>query len=142
MTESQTNPTPEKPVRTLRMALIASLVVNLLLEVIRGIHGKRGYFEAANEFPNVEQVDIPVSPDAVRHHRFGPSLLYRYMPFWVATTLERFIIIVVPLLAVLLLNEQINAFMVAGTLLILGGLFAVVLPGRILAGRRARRPGR
>ena len=29
-----------------------------------------------------------------------------------------------------------------GTLLILGGLFAVVLPGRILAGRRARRPGR
>ena len=31
MTESQTNPTPEKPVRTLRMALIASLVVNLLL---------------------------------------------------------------------------------------------------------------
>jgi len=77
-------------------------IVNLLLEVIRDIHGKRGYFEAPNEFPSIEQVDIPVSPDAVRHHRFGPSLLYRYMPFWVATTLERFIIIVVPLLAVLL----------------------------------------
>ena len=46
------------------------------------------------------------------------------------------------LLAVLLLNEQVNAFMAAGTLLILGGLLAVVLPGRILAGRRARRPGR
>lgn len=77
-------------------------IVNLLLEVVRDIHGKRGYFEAANEFPSIEQVDIPVSPDAVRHHRFGPSLLYRYMPFWVATTLERFIIVVVPLLAVLL----------------------------------------
>ena len=63
-------------------------IVNLLLEAIRDIHGKRGYFAAANEFPSIERVDIRVSPDAVRHHRFGPSLLYRYMPFWAATTLE------------------------------------------------------
>ena len=76
-------------------------IVNLLLEVIRDVHDDRGYFEAPNEFPNIDLVDVPVSPDAGRHHRFGPSLLYRYMPFWVATTLERFIIIVVPLLAVL-----------------------------------------
>lgn len=77
-------------------------IVNLLLEVIRDVHNERGYFEAPNEFPNIDLVDVRVSPDAGRHHRFGPSLLYRYMPFWVATTLERFIIIVVPLLAVLL----------------------------------------
>lgn len=77
-------------------------IVNLLLEVIRDVHNSRGYFEAPNEFPNIDLVDIPVSPDAGRHHRFGQSLLYRYTPFWVATTLERFIIIVVPLLAVLL----------------------------------------
>lgn len=77
-------------------------IVNLLLEVIRDAHNDRGYFETPNEFPNTDLVDIRVSPDAVRHHRFGPSLLYRYMPFWVATVLERFIIIVVPLFAILL----------------------------------------
>ncbi|MFO1306227.1 MAG: TAXI family TRAP transporter solute-binding subunit [Burkholderiales bacterium] len=77
-------------------------IVNLLLEAIRDIHGDRSYFAAPNEFPNIERVDIRVSPDAVRHERFGPSLLYRYLPFWAATTLERFIIIVLPLLAVLL----------------------------------------
>jgi TRAP transporter TAXI family solute receptor len=77
-------------------------IVNLLLEIIRDEHDDQGYFEAPNEFPNVEQVDIKVSPDAVRHRRFGPNLLYRYMPFWVAAFLERFIIIVVPLLVVLL----------------------------------------
>ena len=76
-------------------------IVNLLLEVIRDAHNDRGYFEMPNEFPNTELVDIRVSPDAVRHHRFGPSLLYRYMPFWAATVLERFIVIVVPLLAIL-----------------------------------------
>ncbi|MFO1029154.1 MAG: TAXI family TRAP transporter solute-binding subunit [Acetobacteraceae bacterium] len=77
-------------------------IVNLLLEVIRDVHNDRGFFEAPNEFPNIDLVDIPVSPDAVRHSRFGPSLLYRYLPFWVATVLERFIIIVVPLLVILL----------------------------------------
>lgn len=76
-------------------------IVNLLLELIRNEHDDQGYFEAPSEFPNIEQVDLRVSPDAVRHRRFGPSLLYRYMPFWVATFLERFVIIVVPLLVVM-----------------------------------------
>ena len=77
-------------------------IVNLLLEIIRDEHDDQGYFEAPNKFPNVEQVDLKVSPDAIRHRRFGPNLLYRYLPFWVAAFLERFIIIVVPLLVVLL----------------------------------------
>jgi TRAP-type uncharacterized transport system substrate-binding protein len=77
-------------------------IVNLLLEVIRDAHDDQGYFEAPNEFPNVDQVDLRVSPDAIRHKRFGPSLLYRYLPFWVATFVERFIIIIVPLLVVML----------------------------------------
>lgn len=76
-------------------------IVNLLLELIRNEHDDQGYFEAPSEFPNIEQVDLRVSPDAVRHRRFGPSLLYRYLPFWVATFLERFVIIVVPLLVVM-----------------------------------------
>jgi TRAP transporter TAXI family solute receptor len=76
-------------------------IVNLLLETIRDEHDDQGYFEAPNEFPNVEQVDLRV---AGRHPppAFRPDPLYRYMPFWVATFLERFIIIVVPLLVVML----------------------------------------
>jgi hypothetical protein len=77
-------------------------IVNLLLETIRDEHDDQGYFESPGEFPNWEQVDIPVSPDAVRHKRFGPSPLYRYLPFWVATFVERFVIIVLPLLVILL----------------------------------------
>ena len=77
-------------------------IVNLLLETIRDEHDDQGYFEAAGEFPNVEQVDLPVSAHAIRHKRFGPSLLYRYLPFWVATVVEWCVIIVVPLLVVVL----------------------------------------
>jgi TRAP transporter TAXI family solute receptor len=77
-------------------------IVNLLLETIRDQHDDQGYFEAPGEFPNVDQVDLPVSPDAIRHKRFGPSLLYRFLPFWVATVVEWFVIIAVPLLVVVL----------------------------------------
>ncbi len=77
-------------------------IVNLLLELVRDDHDDQGYFEAPNEFPNVEQVDLKVSQDAIRHRRFGRNLLYHHTPFWVATVLERVIIIVLPLLAVML----------------------------------------
>lgn len=77
-------------------------IVNLLIETIRDDHDDQGYFEAAGEFPNVEQVDLPVSPDAIRHKHFGPSILYRHLPFWVATFVEWFVVIVVPLVVVVL----------------------------------------
>ena len=76
-------------------------IINLLLDAAREIHGDQGYFEADDEFPNTTTVDLPVSADADRHHRFGPSLLHRYLPFFVATYVERLIILLVPLLVIL-----------------------------------------
>jgi len=74
---------------------------NLLMDTARDMHSGKGYFETAGEFPGITPVDFPVSEDAERHKRFGPSFLHRYLPFWVATFLERLIIVVVPLLVVL-----------------------------------------
>jgi len=76
-------------------------LVDLLVDAAHEIHGGQGFFEEADEFPGTTRVDLRVSPDAVQHKRFGPSFLYRYLPFWVATMAERAIIILVPLAAVL-----------------------------------------
>ncbi len=76
-------------------------LVNLLIDAAHEIHGGQGYFEVADEFPSTARVDIEVSAAAQRHKQFGPNLLHRYMPFWVATFLERLIILVVPLLVIL-----------------------------------------
>lgn len=76
-------------------------LVNLLIDAAREIHGGQGYFETPGEFPGTAPVDLRVSPYADQHKRFGPSFLYRYLPFWVATVVERTIIVVVPLLVVL-----------------------------------------
>jgi TRAP transporter TAXI family solute receptor len=76
-------------------------LINLLVDAAREIHGGQGYFEGPGEFPGTMQLDLPVSPDADQHRRFGPSFLYRYLPFWLATLVERTIIVVVPLIVVL-----------------------------------------
>lgn len=76
-------------------------LINLLIDAAREIHANQGYFEAAGEFPGTAPVDLPVSPFADQHRRFGPSFLYDYLPFWVATVVERLIILLLPL-AVLL----------------------------------------
>jgi TRAP transporter TAXI family solute receptor len=113
-------PTPGRDVALVATeAMLASradinpAIVNLLLETLRDVHDDQGFFEAPGEFPNTDQVDLPVSPDAVRHRRFGPSVLYRYMPFWAATLVERFIIIVLPLLAIVLPAIQLLPHVVA-----------------------------
>jgi hypothetical protein len=76
-------------------------IINLLLEAAREAHSDQGYFEKPREFPNTDPVDVPVSVDADRHHRFGPSILHRYLPFFFATFVERLIILLVPLLVVI-----------------------------------------
>ena len=73
-------------------------IVNLLLETIRDEHDDQGYFEVAARVPQHRAGGSAGVARCVRHHRFGPNLLYRYLPFWVATVLERFVVIVVPLL--------------------------------------------
>jgi TRAP transporter TAXI family solute receptor len=75
-------------------------LVNLLLDAADDVHSKQGFFEGAGEFPSISPVDLPVSADAERHKRFGPSFIHRLLPFWVATFVERFVLLVLPLIVV------------------------------------------
>ena len=77
-------------------------LVELLVDAAREIHEGQGFFEEAGEFPGTSQVDLRVSTEAAQHRHFGPSFLYRYLPFWVATLVERAIIILLPLAVVLI----------------------------------------
>jgi|KBSMisStandDraft_5_1062788.scaffolds.fasta_scaffold69500_1 TRAP-type uncharacterized transport system substrate-binding protein len=80
---------------------LSPLIANLLLEAARELHSEQGHFAGVGEFPNAAPVDLPVSADASRHLRFGPSFLHRYLPFFIATYLERLIVVLVPLLVLL-----------------------------------------
>ena len=76
-------------------------LINLLIDAAREIHGGQGAFESAGEFPSTSPVDLEVSEHAVRHIRYGPGIVHRYLPFWAATLVERAILLLLPLVVVL-----------------------------------------
>ena len=56
----------------------------LLLQAASEVNGKTGFFQDAGEFPAYMDPMLPLSPDAERYFKSGPSFLQRYLPFWLA----------------------------------------------------------
>jgi len=77
-------------------------LVGVLLQAATKTHGRSGVFHRTGEFPAAREGDFPVSEDAQRYFRSGPPFLQRYMPFWVANLIERLLVLLVPLIAVLI----------------------------------------
>lgn len=77
-------------------------IVLLLMEALSATQGTRQLLSPAGSFPAAGPVDWPLHEDAERFYRFGPGLLMRYLPFWVAVTLERTWVLIIPLLTLLL----------------------------------------
>jgi TRAP-type uncharacterized transport system substrate-binding protein len=73
----------------------------LLLNAAAQIHSQPGIFQKAGQFPAAEAIDIPLSQEAQRFYKTGRPFLQGYLPFWVATLVEKVLVVLVPL-AVLL----------------------------------------
>jgi hypothetical protein len=74
---------------------------DLLLDAAQEVHGTGGLFAKAGEFPNLTTQEYRVSPDAIRYYKSGKSFLYRDFPFWIASFINRILVIIVPLLLIL-----------------------------------------
>ena len=77
-------------------------LVYLLLEAAVEIHRGAGWVHKAGEFPALKTQDFPISDQAQRYFKSGGSVLYDYLPFWVATFLDRMILLLIPLGIVLI----------------------------------------
>jgi len=65
------------------------------------IHSQPGIFQKAGQFPAAESIDIPLSQEAQRFYKTGRPFLQGYLPFWVATLVEKVLVVLVPLAALL-----------------------------------------
>lgn len=74
----------------------------LLLHAASDVHGKSGFFQDAGEFPSYKDQMLPLSPDAARYFKSGPPFLQRYLPFWLAVLVDRLIVMLVPIFALLI----------------------------------------
>ena len=72
----------------------------LLLEAAREVHKGATLLNRPGEFPNPRATDFPLAEEAQRYYRDGRPFLQRYMPYWVANALQRFLLVLVPLLAI------------------------------------------
>lgn len=91
------------------LAVAASLVVRkdlhpalqyLLLEAAAEIHGGPDVFHRPGRFPAAEAIDLPLSKQAESYYRSGRPFIYSYLPFWLAGPVERLLIVLIPLFAV------------------------------------------
>ena len=77
-------------------------LVDLTLQAATSVHASGDVFAEPGVFPSRLYLDVPLSRDAERYFKFGPPLLQRYLPFWVANTIDRIKVMMVPLLVLLL----------------------------------------
>ncbi|WP_179401994.1 TAXI family TRAP transporter solute-binding subunit [Burkholderia guangdongensis] len=75
---------------------------DLLIEAARAVHGHATILQRAGEFPSSVTRSFPLSDDAARYYKSGKTFLYRSLPFWVASLVDRLLFIVVPLVVVLI----------------------------------------
>lgn len=73
----------------------------LLLNAAVQIHSQPGIFQRAGQFPAAEAIDIPLSQEAQRFYKSGRPFLQGYLPFWGATLLEKVLVVLLPLAALL-----------------------------------------
>ncbi len=75
---------------------------DLLLDAAHEVHGTASLLRRQGEFPAPLQHEFRISSDAIRYYKSGKSFLYRYFPFWIASLLNRIIVVIVPVVVVLI----------------------------------------
>lgn len=74
----------------------------LFVQAARAIHGEAGWFQRRGDFPNPRSTEYPLGKEAERFYQSGPSLLQRYLPFWLANLIDRMWVLLASLIVVLI----------------------------------------
>ena len=85
-------------------------LVNLMTQAVLDVHarpvigpnGEAPLLSRATEFPVTADAEFPLAPEAARVYKSGPPFLQRYMPFWLATLLDRLVVLLIPLIGLCL----------------------------------------
>jgi hypothetical protein len=80
---------------------------DLLISAAREVHGGPGMFRNAGEYPAPLARDFRISADAERYYKSGEQFLYKRLPFWLASLVDRLMVLILPLLVVLLPASRI-----------------------------------
>lgn len=74
----------------------------LLISTSIGIHNDATSLSAKGRFPTLDFIDLPIASEALRYFEYGPNVLQRFLPFWLADMISRMVVMLIPLLGVML----------------------------------------
>ena len=74
---------------------------DLLISAAREVHSGPGMYRDAGMYPNSQERDFPISDDAERYYKSGGQFLYKKLPFWLASLVDRMLVVIVPLLVLI-----------------------------------------
>ncbi|MGC2824383.1 MAG: TAXI family TRAP transporter solute-binding subunit [Pseudolabrys sp.] len=77
-------------------------IVQLLLQTMKEEHGGPGLFQRSGEFPMSIDPEYPMAQIAINYYKNGPSVLPKYLPFWMAIYAQRTIALLIATLAIVL----------------------------------------
>jgi TRAP-type uncharacterized transport system substrate-binding protein len=76
-------------------------IVDLLVEAAFQVHGRATLLQASGQFPNPSMRTLPLDDEAARYYKSGDkTFTYRYLPFWLASLVNRAAVVLVPILVV------------------------------------------
>jgi TRAP-type uncharacterized transport system substrate-binding protein len=89
----------------LKASLLASedihpVLVDLLLDAAREVHSGGNLVRRPGEFPAADAAEYPMSDEAERYYKTGPSFLRAYLPYWSVVWIQRLLFLGLPLLVV------------------------------------------
>ncbi len=79
---------------------VHSALIYLMMGVIDSIHESPSLISDENEFPSDKDVDLPLSPTAETYYKSGKPFLQHYLPFWLASFVEKMIFLLVSTAAI------------------------------------------
>ena len=77
-------------------------LISLLLKVATKVHHQGDLLSNVGDFPTAKLTDLPLNSEAERFFRSGPPVLQRFMPFWLASLLDRLKIMIIPLIMLMM----------------------------------------
>ncbi|MFN3240806.1 MAG: TAXI family TRAP transporter solute-binding subunit [Planctomycetota bacterium] len=77
-------------------------IAELLARTAEELHSGRTLLARGGTFPTASNLEFAVHEAAADYFRSGPSLLARYLPFWLANLLKKLLVLLIPLLTLMI----------------------------------------
>ncbi|MEH6387708.1 MAG: TAXI family TRAP transporter solute-binding subunit [Pseudomonas profundi] len=77
-------------------------LTSLVLEASREVLREGNLLDAPNAFPAAVPMELELTGEAEYYHREGVPFLQRYLPFWIASIADRYVVLLIPFIVIML----------------------------------------